>query len=60
RDYVRKRDEEGMAVLKTSGIAITAGADFDRAGFETALKPFYEEYAKQFTMEKILAIKNYK
>lgn len=60
RDFVRKRDEDGMAVLKTSGIQITAGAEFDRAAFEVALKPFYEEYAKQFTMEKILAIKNVK
>lgn len=60
RDFVRQRDEAGMATLKTSGIQITAGSDFDRAGFEAALKPFYEEYAKQFTMEKILAIKNYK
>lgn len=60
RVYVRKRDEEGMAALKSSGIQITQGTDFDRAAFETALKPFYEEYAKQFTMEKIQAIKNVK
>lgn len=60
RTFVRKRDEEGMAALKSSGIQITAGSDFNRAAFETALKPFYEQYAKQFTMEKITAIKNVK
>lgn len=60
RAFVRKRDEDGMAVLKTSGIQITQGADFDRAAFEAALKPFYEHYAKEFTMEKITAIKNTK
>lgn len=60
RDYVRKRDAEGLAKLKTSSIAITPQADFDRAGFEGALKPFYDEYAKQFTAEKIAAIKAYK
>lgn len=60
RAFVRKRDEDGMAALKSSGIQITAGADFDRAAFEVALKPFYEKYAKEFTMEKITAIKNVK
>ena len=60
RAFVRKRDEDGMAALKASGIQITNGADFDRAAFEVALKPFYEKYAKQFTMEKIMAIKNTK
>jgi tripartite ATP-independent transporter DctP family solute receptor len=60
RDFVRKGDAEGLAKLKTSGITITPAAEFDRAAFETALKPFYDEYAKQFTMEKILAIKNTK
>lgn len=60
RAFVRKRDEDGMTVLKGSGIQILSGSEFDRAGFDAALKPFYEEYAKQFGMDKISAIKNYK
>lgn len=58
REYVRSRDREGMKVLKASPITITT--DFDRAAFEKALEPFYQEAAKQFTMEKIMAIKNAK
>ena len=60
RDYVRKQDADGLATLKTSSIQITPNSDFDRTAFEAALKPFYDEYAKQFTMEKITAIKNVK
>lgn len=60
RDFVRKGDAEGMVQLKASSITITPAATFDRAAFEAALAPFYAEYAKQFTMEKITAIKNVK
>jgi len=60
RDYVRQRDQDGMAVLKSSGIQITEGADFNRGGFEAALKPFYDSYAKQFGIDKINAIRNAK
>lgn len=60
RDYVRQRDQDGMTVLKASGIQITEGGEFNRASFETALKPFYDAYAKQYTMERINAIRNAK
>lgn len=58
REYVRKQDATGMSKLKDAGMVITT--DFDRAAFEKALEPFYQEYAKRFTMEKITAIKNVK
>jgi tripartite ATP-independent transporter DctP family solute receptor len=60
RDFVRQRDVAGLDVLKASGIEITGPDGFDRAAFEEALKPFYDTYAKQFTMEKIEAIRNTK
>jgi tripartite ATP-independent transporter DctP family solute receptor len=60
RTFVRKRDEDGMAVLKSSGIQIIPGTEFNRAAFETALKPFYDQYAKEFGQDKINAIKNHK
>ncbi len=60
RDFVRKRDIEGLEVLKKSGIEIVSPEEFDRTAFEEALKPFYDTYAKQFGMENIEAIRNVK
>ena len=58
RDYVKQHDEAGLTKLKEGGMVVST--DFDRAAFEKALDPFYQEYAKRFTMEKIMAIKNTK
>lgn len=60
RDFVRERDVKGLEVLKASGIEIVPPEGFDRAAFEKALQPFYDTYAKQFTMEKIQAIRDVK
>jgi len=48
RDYVKQHDEAGLVKLKDAGMVIST--DFDRAAFEKALEPFYQEYAKRFTM----------
>lgn len=58
RAFVRSRDAAGLEVLKASGIAITTAAEFDRAGFEKALEPFYQEMARSFPKETIDAIRN--
>ncbi len=57
RDFVRKGDVEGLEKLKAAGMTITTAAEFDRAAFEEALKPFYAEYAKEFGADRIAAIK---
>lgn len=58
RVFVRSRDAKGLETLKASGITITDRSGFDRAAFEKALEPFYQEMAKSYTMEKIRAIKD--
>ncbi len=60
RKFVRDRDAKGLETLKASGITITPTAEFDHAGFEKALAPFYAEASKVFPLDQINAIKNAK
>jgi TRAP-type transport system periplasmic protein len=49
---------QGMAELRQLGMTIVE--DVDRAAFEAALAPTYDEFVKKFGKEQIDAIRNYK
>jgi len=60
RDFVRKRDVDGIATMEAAGVTVTPAEEFNRAAFEEALAPFYATYGEKFGMDKIDAIRNTK
>lgn len=58
REKARADAANGVEELRKRGMTVVT--DIDRAAFQEALKPAYEQYAKKFGQEKIDEIRNYK
>lgn len=58
RDRSYKDALQGVAELRQLGMTIVE--DVDRAAFEAALEPTYDEFIKKFGREQIDAIRNYR
>ncbi|NYZ12330.1 TRAP transporter substrate-binding protein DctP [Azospirillum sp. RWY-5-1] len=58
REKARSDAANGVEELRKRGMTVVT--DIDRAAFQEALKPAYEQYAKKFGQEKIDEIRNYK
>ncbi|HYD99398.1 MAG TPA: TRAP transporter substrate-binding protein [Alphaproteobacteria bacterium] len=58
REYVAKVDRDGVEELRKAGVAVVT--EVDKAVFQAALAPAYEEYAKRFGKAEIDRIRNWK
>lgn len=55
RATVAKNEEEGVALLKENGMEVIT--DVDKAAFQTAVQPAYDQYAKEFGEELLNQIR---
>lgn len=58
RDFVAEVERTGVDQLRSEGMQVVS--DVDRAKFQEALAPAYQEYAAKFGEENIDRIRNYK
>lgn len=58
RDFVAEVERTGVDQLREEGMTVIT--DVDKAKFQEALAPAYEEYAQKFGKENIDRIRNYK
>jgi tripartite ATP-independent transporter DctP family solute receptor len=58
REFVGKTEQTGVEELRAAGMQVVS--DVDKAKFQQALAPAYEEYAKRFGKENLDRIRDYK
>jgi tripartite ATP-independent transporter DctP family solute receptor len=59
RTFVINGEKSVIKKLEDLGVTVTLAKDIDRAAFDEALKPAYEEYAKKFGADLLNRFKNY-
>ncbi|WP_207482212.1 TRAP transporter substrate-binding protein [Arenibaculum pallidiluteum] len=57
REFVAKVEQSGVDELRAAGMQVVS--DVDRAQFQQALAPAYEDYAKRFGKENLDRIRNF-